>query len=276
MSAIENRFKSKAFGILLAAITMPAFAQDQNSDLTIKPFGNFTWHDGLFKAITTAQSIAGIEKLDIKVGEVISSDPKITEKQIQAMLSERYAGDMLTRSLGNAKVAGQQCVESKDAVFYYFLQRAEITVSPIIISNVPFTASLEFVSNCGLAIQHPEEVTKDASGKVITPLKLVGVTLTSKSPLLGENIGKIAAAMQEKYKAFPPSPFGMENMLNKNRADASQADAAGNNVQVQCYPENCTIAYRTTNSDVDEAYRKHLADIEVSKNSGKADMSSGL
>jgi hypothetical protein len=244
---------------------------------TVKPFGNFTWSDGFLDAIKTAQAIPGIEKLDIKVGEIVSSDAQITDRQIKMMLSERYAGEMLQRSLNNAMTGGYVCKQSKDASFPYFIYKGEMTISPIMISNVPFTAELEFSASCGLAIAHPDKVVTDGTGKVMIPLKLNSVTLTSSSPLLGANITNIGNAMKEKYKEFPPNPFGMQTMFfHDDHAQANENDAMGNTVAIDCKASYCSISYRTSNSDMDAFYKKHLADMESAKNAGKTDLSSGL
>jgi hypothetical protein len=269
--------KGIVFSMAIASLAVPVAVNAEDTAPTIKPFGNFTWSDGFLDALKTAQAIPGVEKVDFKVGEIISADPKVTDRQIKMMLSERYAGEMLQRSLSNATTGGFVCKQSKDASFPYFIYKGEMKVSPIMISGVPFTAEMEFSASCGLAIAYPDKVLTDGTGKVMIPLKLTSLTLTSTSPLLGANITNIGNAMKEKYKDFPPNPFGMQNMFfHDDHAQANENDAMGNTVAIDCKADACSISYRTSNRDMDAAYKKHLADMESANNAGKSDLSSGL
>lgn len=275
-------------------------------NVVIKPFGPLEWEDSLWSVVEKINKIEGVEQIEFKgipqQGERVNLKG-ITKKDFLDKL-DQYTDEVILGLRGPKTKLKNKGYEERlkyyltaargDLNKYLDIQGNEkiaekivnITISPIIIKGVPFVMTIAFFPVKGMAIAKPEDVLPSANKKIMFPVVINEVNLSSNSPMLKDNYKEIITIFEEKYGKFKNKQF-----LGKKYADPVQwrsnnqflscvvKDQKGYRLDVNGSPSGFTIKYTTSDNyikSLDEIYRKHLADLEAKKVGGKKDMSQGL
>jgi len=237
----------------------------------IRPFGEFTWQDGLIDVIQKINGIAGIESIAVscqggrlmdvpipvdltKVGDIVfvsfrGCQPGSDKEPISRFPVESYlAKDGATRT--------------------YVCRRIEVVAEPIVIAGIPFKMSIRFAPALGLAVACPTKVL--SAPPYDFPMIIERVEIISDSPGLKDHLQDINDIVTAKYGALKRGPNGCPIV--------EREDDLGSSVLVVACPGRYTITYTGTYEAerLEELYRKHIADIESQRIRKAPDMGAGL
>ena len=148
-----------------------------------------------------------------------------------------------------------------------------VTVDGVSILGVPFRVRATLTSSVGYAVQHPESVYKDATGRFAFPMMLVSVALASESPALPDKVKGINGMLLRKY-----DKYNSDNTLAiwSGSLTGGVWDANRNYLEVESDSGSSVIVYRNERlvERFQEVYRQFLAAREV--DAGGEDLSSEL
>lgn len=242
-------------------------------DSIISPFAPFSWEDDLLTVTVKANNLPGVEKVGLAfVGvnmEPISLKGITNSTQLADKLSDLlkalapHFADLNNPRTRSSPIVSAYLDNNGLQKVYLHIPLA-VSASPVVVANVPFTLTIGLAPSPGFAVLQPSKVIKDSRVGYSFISVMSGVLLDSRSPALADNIREIEKIIERKY-GQPPS-------------DGTIRDEKGHSFELREDGGGATLIYahETYNQALNEAYRKHLANLEAKKTQEKTDMKSGL
>lgn len=232
----------------------------------IKPFGPFQWGSGLLETIRAAESIgdgkptiqlSGPAQPVYATGADRERLPKLLEEMLQRTIPRLYS-DARTHEGMTATVS----VGYGDMTVLASHQDLAVTVKDVSILGVLFRVKATLMTSLGFAIEHPERVYKDATGRYSFPMMLVSVGLASESPALPDKVDEINELLLGNYEEY--SSNGSLDIWNGTLSGFVR-DSDNNGFRAECNSESCYINYATGRlaERMEEVYRRFLAAREA-------------
>lgn len=285
MTAGRNQKKEiqmKKIILTVLLVSLSAFSvQAAHTQELIAPFGSLEWSDTITEALIKIQNMQGLEKVEISYSNE-SVDAKDTKGRdsVNAKLSQLlkikrprfYEPDGVNRvSNWTEKYTAKSGAEKR-----FIPSTISIKASPINISGVPFNLEVNFTMQPGIDIVKPDQALYDNKINVSFPCAIEEVILMSKASSLADKFTDINTLILNKYKKF--DKHGILDPDSRGNIGNSVSDLNGDSVDINSSKYSYFIRYnsRSFPKELDEAYRKHLAEIENKKNAGKQDMGSSI
>lgn len=248
----------------------------------IDPFGNFKWTDNFVEVITKLWEFNGIEQIKIRYnGQSIDITKISDEQEISSILSELIVSTnsywLKPQGRSHLEAIAIKYVDKNNEKKICLQSDMRIQSGPIMISGVPYNIIATFIPMPGLAIVSPEKVLSEKQFSLTFPFALQQIKLKSQSSLLLENFQKINNILLNKYKPFDQNGF-MEIHRTSGKLQGGGIDAYGNSIGIESdgYVSSITYSSGYYLNELNDAYNKHIMDLENKKHSGKQDMSSEL
>lgn len=276
----EIQMKKIIFTVLLVSLSVFSVQAAHTQEL-IAPFGSLEWSDTITEALIKIQNMQGLEKVEISYSNE-SVDAKNTKGRdsVNAKLSQLlkikrprfYEPDGVNRvSNWTEKYTAKSGAEKR-----FIPGTISIKASPINISGVPFNLEVNFTMQPGIDIVKPDQALYDNKINVSFPCAIEEVILMSEASSLADKFTDINTLILNKYKKF--DKHGILDPDSRGNIGNSVSDLNGDSVYINSSKYSYFIRYNSISfpKELDEAYRKHLAEIENKKNAGKQDMGSSI
>lgn len=254
----------------------PPYETDENETMEttapkstemIKPFGGIEWEDDFATVVKKISGFEGIEKVELQ----FNYDEPIN---IKGITDKDALAAKLSKALERSNTCNDEYVGINGEKRKMSFKRYSITAFPIIIGGSPFELTVAFEGVSGLELKNRDGVLAEKRMNCTFPLVLESVNLQSNSPAIKDSCEKIMPMLADKYndKTLP------ENC--KTGRGWSFSDDYGHtfNGRVSYSDLVFFMSYSggTYIEELNEAYRKHLVELELKKTKGKKDMGSGL
>ena len=243
----------------------------------IEPFGGIKWDDNLVQLIVKLSAIKGIQHVRLSLNDAEADVRKVSKRgDLEKTLSDLML-KYNPRIFKDLKPTAENYSGENGAKRKYMRLTPKITASPIIISGVAFELKATFEIAPGLEVVNAEAVPIEKRGGHSFPLVISEVSLVSSSASLANSYQNIISMIETKYRKFDPETNLL--MLHQNSSmEGNVSDIDGNTFHADISSNRANRIYRGAKckSQLNEAYRKHLAAAEKKANAGKAEMGSGL
>ena len=242
---------------------MPSY----NGDFVIKPFGTFTYYDGLMDVINKLRAMQGVTEIYLDYYGLLSCTEiktvnlkKIPQEKLSSVINAYLIKQ--TADMKNYPFVG------KDGTKHYsYGGLATVEAKTVMIENTPFDLSIRFLVNDGMTIQAPSKVFRDTRGRYY-PLFIKEIYLKSYSPLTKDNWQKINQAHRSKFASI------LNNLSETDSYEVKEQNwrihHKYSNIFSFSYDEynsKCELSYSSDNYQnyLDEFYKEHLKKIDAQK-----------
>ena len=169
--------------------------QSYNGNFAIKPFGSFTYYDGLMDVINKLRAMQGVTEIYL----TYDGYPHPKTGNLKNIPSEKLSSVINAYLLREAANMKSYPFIGKDGKTYYsYAGLAKVEAKTVMIENTPFDFSIRFLVNDGMSVQAPSKVFKDTRGRYY-PLFIKEICLNSYSPLVKDNWQRINQAHKNKF-----------------------------------------------------------------------------
>jgi len=262
--------------------------KDNFEKLRIKPFGEFSWDDGLGDVFEKIKRINGIESVIVDFGrrrfnDLSIADLDVFDSKILAVLNNstedsRYYNELFTRCC--TKLEGTSKTMSDFT--------CTIEAKPVLVCGIPLVLRIFFEVKPGFLIKFPAKTFKVSlpNGEVVYfPLVLRSVSLVAEKDVRApkESIRKIQEMLTEKYKVYDHDykniPKNPEEWGGPG-TEIEDAHFGSARFSVRPWNEGVDIDMSYSSEGVlkqlEDVYSKYIIDLNAEKNKSKKDMGSGL
>jgi len=266
----------------------------------LKPFGSFSWSDGLLDVVMKTQSTEGVDKTELCV-----SDSCITIGNLKTMdeLSVRITElikkkNPIYLNPNDPRVKGDLAVFTAAAgvkkVFPETQAHFYVKAKSIIIAGIPFEMRIDMEIAPGLVVKTFDKVAYNAGKLYYYPLVLKTISLDSRSPILNSKHMEIRKILESKYGICPSGKItsaGLQQIEHVNpcfnvayisdvqiQGTVSSSGSAGGYLKVSCDKNTCSMIYENNPviKQLDLDYKEFMSNLEQNKLKGKKDMSNSL
>jgi len=180
------------------------------------------------------------------------------------------------------KLGKEKYINEKGKEKYCDYVKYTLYIKPVIISKIPFSLTIEFVNNPGLAFDKPENVI-DIFDNYTFPLVLKKVTLTSNSLSIKRNWKDVYAILRKKFKdkLLETNHFTKENPATEDDRGWWAIDNKGNELILRASLDfnKLSITYKRREDYLEyltELYEDNLSKQAEKEFTEKKDMGSKL
>jgi len=240
--------------------------QSYDGNFVIKPFGAFTYYDGLMDVINKLRAMQGITEIYL----AYDGYPHPKTVNLKNIPSEKLSSVINAYLLKEtANIDSQTFIDKEGKTRYYNYGLAKIEAKTVMIENTPFDITIRLLVNDVMSVHAPNKVFKDTKGRFY-PLYITEISLHSNSYLTNSNWQKINLACKNKFATLLNNVSEVEkNYYANNETDWQVHDKDSNKFSFAYdeYNHKCELSYSSDNYKkyLNEFNEEHLKKIESQK-----------